>query len=269
MYFFDKKVIYLVWNVEDGQVKGVGTVRFLVVDQICRIEITITNCGTVTGTYPIYLLSGDMRSIFGEITLSSGRGEFYLKCDTDMLGDQKFRYKNITGILIDLKTEGTLEQRWLPESIEDLETTLPKQSERKIAKNPVEAKVSQPSNSKKEIGIHSNKWHQLCTIYPIVHPFEEGRAYLSIEPRDFVILQEQYQPLVNNSFLLHGFYHYKYLLLGRRKQGRGYEYYLGVPGIYYEKEKAAAIYYGFERFESLKSPAKEGDFGYYMKRVQI
>ena len=108
MYFFDKKVIYLVWNVEDGQVKGVGTVRFLVVDQICRIEITITNCGTVTGTYPIYLLSGDMRSIFGEITLSSGRGEFYLKCDTDMLGDQKFRYKNITGILIDLKTEGKI-----------------------------------------------------------------------------------------------------------------------------------------------------------------
>ena len=90
MYFFDKKVIYLTWNIEEGQVRGVGTARFLAMDQICRIEITITNCGKVKGTYPIYLLSGDMRSLLGEITLSAGKGEFYLKCNTELLGDNHY-----------------------------------------------------------------------------------------------------------------------------------------------------------------------------------
>lgn len=122
---------------------------------------------------------------------------------------------------------------------------------------------------KEEFRLYSNKWQQLCAIYPIVHPFNDGRAYLSVEPRDFVILQERFQPMVQNSFLLHGFYHYRHLLLGRSKQGKSIQYYLGVPGVFYEKEKAAALFYGFESFEGAVTPAPEGSFGYYMKRVQI
>lgn len=251
MYFFDKKVIYLIWKTLEGQARGVGTVRFLAMDAVCRIEVAVTKCGNVQGTYPIYLLSGDVRSLLGEITLGRGRGEFYIKCDTNALGDRTLPYSKVTGIEIDLKTEGTLEQKWLP-SVEENEA----QQKTQV---PVEQKMS----------LYPNKWQQLCAIYPIVHPFQDGRAYLSIEPRDFVILQERYQPLIQNSFLLHSFYHYKYILLGRRKVGRNFEYYLGVPGVFYEKEKAAAIYYGFESFEGAVSPAMEGNFGYYMKRVQI
>lgn len=119
------------------------------------------------------------------------------------------------------------------------------------------------------IQLYPDKWQQLCAIYPIVHPFGDGRAYLSMEPRDFVVLQEKYQPMVQNSFLLHGFYHYRHLLLGRQHYGRSMRYYLGVPGVFYEKEKAAALFYGFESFESAVDPAPEGSFGYYLKQVQI
>ena len=117
--------------------------------------------------------------------------------------------------------------------------------------------------------LYPNKWKQLCAIYPVVHPFGDGRAYLSIEPRDFVVLQERFQPMVQNSFLLHGFYHYRHILLGRQKQGKYVQYYLGVPGVFYEKEKSAALFYGFESFEGAVTPTPEGSFGYYMKRVQI
>ena len=123
--------------------------------------------------------------------------------------------------------------------------------------------------TKEAFTIYPDKWKQLCAIYPVVHPFKDGRAYLAIEPRDFVVLQERFQPLVENSFLLHGFYHYKHLLLGRSRRKQGVQYYLGVPGMFYEKEKAAALFYGFESFEGAVSPATDGSFGYYMKRVQI
>lgn len=251
----------MVWKTLEGQARGVGSVRFLAMDGVCRIEVSVTKCGNVQGTYPVYLLSGENSSLLGEIVLSKGKGTLYLKCNTNTLGDKAFPYTKVTGFRIDLKTEGALEQKWLPVAEgEKVEVTQPiKEAEKPIVKPPEQQKLS----------LHPNKWQQLCALYPIVHPFEDGRAYLSIEPRDFIVLQEKYHPLVQNSFLLHSFYHYKYILLGRRAQGRNAEYYLGVPGVFYEKEKAAAIYYGFEGFESISHPASEGTFGYYMKRVQI
>lgn len=303
VYFFDKKTAYLIWDMREGQVKGVGSVKFLAMDEVCRIEAVITGCGNVEGTYSIYVCSGDIRSLLGQITLHKGKGNFYLKCNTNTLGHQALPYRQVTGVFIDLKTEGILQQKWLPmtEAIQkqDVDQTASpievahKKSEEKteeeISKNLQEQeqemilpkKSSQKTTMTEEIktdtkppqteafALYTNKWTQLCAIYPVVHPFQDGRAYLSIEPRDFVILQERYQPMVQNSFLLHSFYHYRHLLLGRVKQGQHVQYYLGVPGVFYEKEKAAALFYGFESFEGAVTPAKEGEFGYYMKRVQI
>ena len=306
MYFFDKKIVYLIWEMQEGHARGVGTARFLAMDAVCRIEINITGCGKVQGTYPVYVLSGDMQSLLGEIELNKGKGNLFIKCSSNALGHQKFPYKKITGIHIDLKTEGCLTKRWLP-MVEEIpekpdqeltQSKLPEQESRPVesappepVKEPVKAEPepvreamqveteaeAKPAKlaegvkppEKEEFRLYSNKWQQLCAIYPIVHPFNDGRAYLSVEPRDFVILQERFQPMVQNSFLLHGFYHYRHLLLGRSKQGKSIQYYLGVPGVFYEKEKAAALFYGFESFEGAVTPAPEGSFGYYMKRVQI
>lgn len=310
MYFFDKKTMYLVWNMQEGQARGVGTVKFLAMDEICRIEVVITACGKVQGTYPVYVLSGGMQSLLGEITLNKGKGNLYLKCSTNSLGHKVFPYKKVTGLYIDLKSEGYLEQKWLPIQEEvcverkehrvavkdDEEITKKKEPESKRMPERVKAekevkkqevlqeKIQKEPETKQEIKksaeevkppeknnmvLYPDKWQQLCAIYPVVHPFQDGRAYLSIEPRDFVVLQERFQPMVQNSFLLHGFYYYRHLLLGRMKQGKNVQYYLGVPGVFYEKEKAAALFYGFESFEGAVTPAKEGSFGYYMKRVQI
>lgn len=332
MYFFDKKTMYLIWKMEEGQARGVGTVRFLVMDEVCRMEVVITACGKVQGTYPVYVMSGNMQSLLGEIVLNKGRGTLSVKCNANRLGHLAFPYTQVTGLHIDLKSEGCLEQKWLPvqkESVEVQRENVGKEQphsvqkekvesgERHAVKNvvvdseephpmqqemdesaqlgsvqteelereeeeaqlvPDEKPIEQIHNTKQnlikppqkeEFQLYPSKWQQLCAIYPVVHPFGDGRAYLSIEPRDFVILQEQFQPMVQNSFLLHGFYHYRHLLLGRKKQGNYIQYYLGVPGVFYEKEKSAALFYGFESFEGAVTPTPEGSFGYYMKRVQI
>lgn len=334
MYFFDKKIVYLIWEMQEGHARGVGTAKLLAMDAVCRIEITITGCGKVQGTYPVYMLSGDMKSLLGEIVLNKGKGSLFIKSNTNALGHLGFPYTKVTGIYIDLMTEGCLMQKWLP-MLEDIvteakavnvrepelpkiepirESELPEIEPIREPELPKIESVKEQKQSKVDSGektrfsripeavkeivvmhepepvkeievtrepepvkppekeafqLYPSKWQQLCAIYPIVHPFNDGRAYLSVEPRDFVVLQERFQPMVQNSFLLHGFYHYKHLLLGRSRQGRSFQYYLGVPGVFYEKEKAAALFYGFESFESAVTPASEGSFGYYMKRVQI
>lgn len=116
---------------------------------------------------------------------------------------------------------------------------------------------------------YGDKWEQLTHMYAVIHPFGDGREYLSIAPKDFVVLRQEYQKMVHNSFLLHGYYNYKHLILGKLREKEGWCYYLGVPGNFYGREKMVAEMFGFEAFEGEKEPAKAGDFGYFMKRVEI
>ncbi|HKM03789.1 MAG TPA: DUF6128 domain-containing protein [Lachnospiraceae bacterium] len=116
---------------------------------------------------------------------------------------------------------------------------------------------------------HSNhlcddKWQQLCKMFPIIHPLKNEKDYLSISPKDFVIFSKEYQKLVHNSFLLHGFYNYQHIILGRYDE----IYYLGVPGTYHEREAIVANMFGFEGFESVEEQ-ETGGFGYYMTKVNI
>ena len=117
--------------------------------------------------------------------------------------------------------------------------------------------------------LHSDKWEQLRKIYPVVHPIREEEEYLKIAPKDFVIFSEKYQELVHNSFLLHGYYNYKHLILGKREKDGRVIYYLGVPGTFHDREKTVAVMFGFEAFDGKREPAENGDFGYYLRRVEI
>ena len=84
-------------------------------------------------------------------------------------------------------------------------------------------------------------------------------------------MTQQYQKLVHNSFLLHGYFNYRHLILGRDMLLEGNDdscFYLGVPGVFYEREKMVAIMFGFEGFET-EGKVEDGKFGYYMRKVEI
>lgn len=112
--------------------------------------------------------------------------------------------------------------------------------------------------------LKEDKWEQILDSYEKIHPYGDERVYVKLEPKDFIILQSRYQHLVNNSFLLHGFYNYRYLILGKEE-----DYYLGVPGVFYEREKMVALMFGFEAFECPGGVAKAGEFGYYLRKVEL
>ena len=115
----------------------------------------------------------------------------------------------------------------------------------------------------------TEKWEQLQAIYPHIAPFGDEREYLKITPGDFVILDQKSYKAANNSFLLHGYFSYKHLILHRIRKRGEYLYYIGVPGKYFEKEKEVAILFGFECFEGENLTVREGEEGYYMLRVEL
>lgn len=143
----------------------------------------------------------------------------------------------------------------------------------KAAEAEVKAKVNGGEANKTpyslEASLKPGKWEQLGAIYPRISPFGDSRKYLQISPGDFVILKDRSYRMVNNSFLLHGYFTYRHLILHRTNRNKDTVYYVGVPGTYYDKEKEVAILFGFESFEGAQEPAREGDFGYYMMRVEL
>ena len=133
-----------------------------------------------------------------------------------------------------------------------------------------EQELLQKSREAKPLS-QGGKWKKLKEEYPQVHPFGDDRCFISLEPGDLVILPASFQKLLNNSFLLHGFYNYRPLILGpdRELSEEGEEnFYIGVPGTYFEREKMVAVMFGFEGFEG-KGPVEIGSFGYYMRKVNL
>ncbi len=124
--------------------------------------------------------------------------------------------------------------------------------------------VTEELQRQEAYSLKEDKWEQILESYEKIHPYGDERVYVKLEPKDFIILQAKYQHLVNNSFLLHGFYNYRYVILGKEQ-----DYYLGVPGVFYEREKMVALMFGFEAFECPGGTAKAGEFGYYLRKVEL
>ena len=130
-------------------------------------------------------------------------------------------------------------------------------------------KQPQPDSSKefsKEDPAES-LWNRLRAAYPKVTAFEcaDGCEILVIKPQDIGLLPRENWVYGNNSFLLHGYYNYRYLILARLgKPGDRGRYILGVPGHYGNNEKYMAAMFGFDRFvRSTRQPPRDSRFGYW------
>lgn len=110
-------------------------------------------------------------------------------------------------------------------------------------------------------------WNRLRVTYPKVTAFEcaDGCEILVIKPQDIGLLPRENWVYGNNSFLLHGYYNYRYLILARLgKPGERGRYILGVPGHYGNNEKYMAAMFGFDRFvRSTRQPPRDSRFGYW------
>ena len=74
-------------------------------------------------------------------------------------------------------------------------------------------------------------------------------TYKRIAITDIRSLPSRNWHLCNNSFLVHGFFCYHYLILKTVNAPEGAKMYLGVPGIFAQQERMMALLFGFNDFE--------------------
>ena len=116
-------------------------------------------------------------------------------------------------------------------------------------------------------------WPLFRKTYPKIDAFdyEKGCEVLTIKPQDIGLLPREIWVYGNNSFLLHGYYNYRYLILAKLNNPQGQpRYLLGVPGHYYSNEKYMASMFGFSNFVLSKNqPLQDGRFGYWYTDIRL
>ena len=73
----------------------------------------------------------------------------------------------------------------------------------------------------------------------------------------------------NNSFMMHSYYTYRHLLFGRvAENDNGTRYFIGVPGMYSNKDRYLATMFGFNNFKkSHRSDYPNPYFGYWYTEI--
>lgn len=115
---------------------------------------------------------------------------------------------------------------------------------------------------------------QICRdmldTYPKLPLFVDSQLVecVKIVPLDIGKLAMGNWKLGVNSFLSHGYYHYRYLMLGKVSFDKKERYVIGVPGVFTNKEKYLANMFGFSVFVPVRrTKVLTGNFGYWISEV--
>ena len=109
------------------------------------------------------------------------------------------------------------------------------------------------------------EWEQIRNSCHKVKDCRELGEVYRVNKGNFAVLPESMKHILQNSFLVHGLMNYGYLLLFRVDE-KARQFGVGVPGVYYEKEKLVAEMFGFPQFWC-DGRSDNGKFGYYLRIV--
>lgn len=104
-----------------------------------------------------------------------------------------------------------------------------------------------------------------------VDAFDDEYFYDCIEvtPQMLSRLPLKDKEIINNSFLIHGYYNFHHLLFGRVCDNENNtNYFIGVPGMYCNRERYMASMFGFSNFKkSHRSDYNNPYFGYWYQEI--
>ena len=104
-----------------------------------------------------------------------------------------------------------------------------------------------------------------------IDAFDDDYFYdcIEVSPVKLKCLNQNEIDIAGNSFLLHGYYNFRHILFGRvRDNLDNTKYFIGVPGMYCNRERYMASMFGFNNFKkSHRSDYANPYFGYWYQEI--
>ena len=272
-----KRFITYIYAYENTKKAGnTGFARIELRGEECRLEIHLRGVYAAQTHCKIYLFrkqgSGIEGSLIGEMDVRNGAGDFSVIMKTAHISTSLLSFFEMEGIFlcsedgrifmsrwtegepltvdmehfIEWKAEQTEENIYAEEKQQEnkIQTAqFDRESDNELRATELPARNFFPQYQWKDI------WEQFLKSHPASMPFSEKNiTCIKIELKDIRELPRKYWYLGNNSFLLHGSFNYRYLVLGKIEEDNEDKWFLGVPGIYQNQERVMAIIFGFPEF---------------------
>lgn len=224
-------------------------------------------------------------------TLNAGReiGEEWAYQEEVYLGHERWRFADLSGILMKSRDDRIFLTVWDDEAADPAKFVLElprKNAEENVASEEMidipkeqqpepapdlEAAETEADKEEDTVCVQKEKNTEPESIPDYIlqrrrgfQPFsdDEIRDCVQMMPCDIVRLQQDAWQVGRSSFLQHGFYQYRHLLLGRKQNGG---YVIGVPGIQNQQEQYMAGLFGYDRFKTASSVGAGKAFGYWYR----
>lgn len=237
--FSEATVGYYMWK--DGRIKACGYRKERIADKNTSIRLDF-NPNDMEGVAISDICGVIIRCNDIIYTAEWSDAEFDLKV-VDWVDSLK-------EIMVEAKTEETLEIQEIPNFL-------------KVKKKDKTRNIKYDKSYHMKI----NNWKDMFRKYDIVEPFNDDiiQPCVEIGYDDLKYLPSSCQNVINNSFLLHGLYYYRHVLIGKQRCRRMQKIYvLGVPGRYENSERMIASMFGFDNFKAAqRNGINCSNFGYW------
>ena len=266
--------------------RNVGFIRNDIRNDRCLMDIHIRGLERIKEKAPIYLIVRDGECVgipAGEIVISQGIGNAFLELPGNHIGKTNYNSGDIQAVIVrygngkmllgsyvqhpasDLLS-GTFtkwEAQAIPESPEPDPNATRGENDDSDSTRPV-SEIPRGQNDNfdsihpvSEILRGQNDDFDSIRPEPLSQQSTEAQAeeklcpptYKRIAITDIRSFPAQNWHLCSNSFLVHGFFCYHYLILKTVNAPDGSQIFLGVPGIYASQERMMALLFGFNDFE--------------------
>ena len=236
-----KRFITYIYAYENGT-KGInaGFAKVEIRGNECRIEVHLRGTPIRMGMDQVYLFKvegGQMLAFpMGEMRMIKGSGDYGTIIKADQIGGSEYSFAEMDGMVF-AGEEGAIAMTrlWEPPRFDADE----KEAEELHA-------TEMPMRNIFPKFVWVDTWERFKNTYPyFTLPEDKNVECVRIELKDLRELPRKYWYLGNNSFLLHGFFNYRYLVLGKLEEDK---WFIGVPGIYQQQERVMAAIFGFPEF---------------------
>lgn len=276
----------------EKRVRNVGFVKVEKEERACTIQIRAKGLATTKGqkveVLVFYRKGKDYVQVSqGKIECENATSHLILRFEAEDMGGTE-AYANLHGVL--LRSENghiygsiwddsviPLSRMWTQEEWDRQQNTRENakaevEEESEAKENAVEEQAEETEEEREGTVVKTEETVMESEGMSEVQKEVPGRLYEKICRKDLVRLPRKEWRLANNSFLLHGFYNYHHLLYIEE----GENCWIGVPGIFHEKEQAAARAFGFPQFHRITEGTLElsdqeynltEDFGYWCRAV--
>jgi hypothetical protein len=262
-----KRFITYLFTYEKGEKgKNAGFIRVNQREELLDLEVHVQGLGRCQGKAKVFLLVGNEGIPAGEFAVSQGRGGGRLAYEFHGDGEE---VPAVSGVAVRIGTQCYVASSWTDEAPEELVT----------------GDFSVRSEEKEEEP-ESAQMQETDVPEPVQNPEPAQLPELSgtsadgprrIDISDIRTLPKKNWYLCNNSFVIHGFFHYHYLIVAEFEEDGSKKTYLGVPGIYERPERMMAMLFGFPEFRTeaavngvLEEDEGEpvGAFGYWLSLLE-